>query len=327
MSEQDSEQPSSDSTVTVIIAFVANLAVAIAKTIAAVITGSAALVAEAAHSWADTGNEVFLLVAERRGAKPADADHPLGHGREAYVWSMFAAFGLFSVGSAVSIWHGIQSLSAGESETSYLVGYIVLGVSALFEGFSFIQSVRQAHGRAVKLRRHTVDYVMNGSNPTLRAVFAEDAAALIGIAIAFFAMLGHQITGIAVFDAIGSILVGVLLGIVAIVLMDRNRRFLVGETVSPAVRDDLLESMLENPSIASVSYLHIEFVGAGRVYVVAAIDLTGDDRESALALRLREAEVELEKLPMIQEVVLTPSAPGRRPLEVGSRDQGPERLS
>jgi cation diffusion facilitator family transporter len=331
MSEQKSgetsEQASSDSTVTVIIAFVANLAVAIAKTIAAVITGSAALVAEAAHSWADTGNEIFLLIAERRGAKPADAKHPLGHGREAYVWSMFAAFGLFSVGAAVSIWHGIQSLSAGESETSYLVGYIVLGVSALFEGFSFIQSVRQARGRAVKLRRHTVDYVMNGSNPTLRAVFAEDAAALIGIAIAFLAMLLHQITGIAAFDAIGSILVGVLLGIVAIVLMDRNRRFLVGETVSPAVRDDLLEAMLENPSIASVSYLHIEFVGAGRVYVVAAIDLTGDDRESALALRLREAEVELEKLPMIQEVVLTPSAPGRKPLEVGSADTGPERLS
>ncbi|WP_413332128.1 cation diffusion facilitator family transporter [Brevibacterium sp. GP-SGM9] len=323
----ESTDSGGDSLLTVIIAFVANLLVAIAKTVAAVLTGSAAMVAEAAHSWADTGNEIFLIIAERRGGKPADAEHPLGHGREAYVWSMFAAFGLFSVGSAVSIWHGIQSLTADESETSYLVGYIVLGVSALFEGFSFIQSVRQARGRALVLRRHTVDYVMNGSNPTLRAVFAEDAAALIGIAIALLAMALHQITGIAAFDAIGSILVGVLLGIVAVVLMDRNRRFLVGETVSPAVRDDLLASMLENPAIASVSYLHIEFVGAGRVYVVAAVDLTGDDRESALAVRLREAEVELERLRMIQEVVLTPSAPGREPLKVGSTDTGPEQLS
>lgn len=323
----DAGNSGSGSMVTVIIAFVANLAVAIAKTIASVLTGSAAMVAEAAHSWADTGNEIFLIIAERRGAKPADAGHPLGHGREAYVWSMFAAFGLFSVGAAVSIWHGIQSLFAGESETSYTVGYIVLGVSALFEGFSFLQSVRQARGKATVLRQPTLRYVMNGSNPTLRAVFAEDAAALIGIAIAFVAMLAHQLTGIAAFDAIGSILVGVLLGIVAIVLIDRNRRFLVGETVTPEIRNEFLTSMLDIPAISSVSYLHIEFVGPGLVFLVAAVDLTGDDRESALAVRLRAAEVEVEKLPIVQEVVLTPSAPGRTPLEVGSADTGPERLT
>lgn len=317
----ESTEPSKktgDSTVTVIIAFCANLAVAIAKTIAAVITGSASLVAESAHSWADTGNQIFLLIAERKSAKPADVKHPVGHGREAYVWSMFAAFGLFSVGSAVSIWHGISSLFAGEAESSYTVGYIVLGLSFLFEGTSFIQSVRQGRSRATKLNRRTVDYVMNGPNPTLRAVFAEDASALIGIAIAFAAMLAHQLTGIAAFDSIGSILVGVLLGIVAIVLIDRNRRFLVGETVTQSVRDDFLKSMLEVPAIDSVSYLHIEYVGPGSVYLVAAVDLTGDDPESELADRLRRTEVEIEKHSSVQEVVLTPSAPGQAKLEVGA---------
>lgn len=312
---------SKGSALTVIIAFCANLAVAIAKTVAAVLTGSAALVAEAAHSWADTGNEIFLLIAERRGAKPADAKHPLGHGREAYVWSMFAAFGLFSVGSAVSIWHGIQSLFAGESETTYLVGYIVLGISFVLEGISFVQSARQARKDAKPTRRHTVEYVMNGSNPTLRAVFAEDAAALIGIVIAALAMMLHQITGIAAFDAIGSILVGVLLGIVAIVLIDRNRRFLVGETVTSDTRDAILTSMLKNPEISSVSYLHIEFVGAGLVYLVAAVDLTGDDSESRLAVRLREVEVQLEELEVVQEVVLTPSSPEQKKLEVGESSE------
>ncbi|MDN6746148.1 MAG: cation transporter, partial [Brevibacterium sp.] len=156
-------------------------------------------------------------------------------------------------------------------------------------------------------------------NPTLRAVFAEDASALIGIIIAFAALLAHQLTGIAAFDSIGSILVGVLLGVVAIVLIDRNRRFLVGETVTPTIRDDFLESMLEIPAIASVSYLHVEYVGSGSVYLVAAVDLTRDDPESQLAVRLRRAEVEIEKLSSVQEVVLTPSAPGQETLEVGAQ--------
>lgn len=320
MSDDSNEKKDNGgSMLTVIIAFCANLAVAIAKTVAAVLTGSASLVAESAHSWADTGNQIFLLIAERRGKKPADAKHPTGHGREAYVWSMFAAFGLFSVGSAVSIWHGISSLFAEEAESSYLVGYIVLGVSFLFEGTSFIQSLRQGRARADKLDRNTVEYVMNGPNPTLRAVFAEDASALIGIVIAFAAMLAHQLTGIAAFDAIGSILVGILLGIVAIVLIDRNRRFLVGETVTPEIRDDFLTAMLEVPSIDSVSYLHIEYVGPGSVYLVAAVDLTGDDRESQLADRLRRTEVEIEKLEAVQEVVLTPSAQGQEKLEIGKQ--------
>lgn len=306
----ESVENPSGSWLTVVVAFLANLAVAIAKTVAAVLTGSASLVAEAAHSWADTGNEVFLIVAERRAARPVDARHPYGYGREAYVWSLFAAFGLFSVGSAVSIWHGVQSLFSEEADSSYLVGYIVLGLSALLEGVSFAQSIRQARGKARTLRRRTVDYVMRGSNPTLRAVFAEDAAALIGIAIAFVAMALHQITGIAAFDAAGSILVGILLGVVAIILIDRNRRYLVGEAVTPSVRDDVLRRLLEHPGIDRVSYLHIEFVGAGRVFLVAAVDLSGDDREGRLALRLRAIERDVERISIVQEVVLTPATPG-----------------
>ncbi|WP_296195362.1 cation diffusion facilitator family transporter [uncultured Microbacterium sp.] len=306
-----------ESWVTVVIAFIANLAVAIAKTVAAVLTGSAAMVAEAAHSWADAGNEIFLLVAERRSSRTADPSHPTGYGREAYVWSMFAAFGLFAVGAAVSIWHGIQSLFEPEVEGDYLVAYIVLALSAVFEGFSFVQSIRQARGRARALKRGTLDYVSHGSNSTLRAVFFEDAAALIGLAIAAAALALHQITGIAAFDAAGSILVGVLLAVVAIVLIDRNRRYLVGESVTPAMRDQVLGSLIAHRAIDRVTYLHIEFVGAGRVYVVAAVDLTGDDREGVLAVRLRELERDIEQNPLVEEVVLTPAAPGEPALHPG----------
>src|SRR6195952_5722220 len=119
---------------TVVVAFVANALVALAKSVAAVLTGSASMVAEAAHSWADTGNEVFLFVADKRSKRRPDQTHPLGYGREAYVWSMFAAVGLFVAGAVVSITHGVQELGAKEGESSFTVAYVVLAISFVLEG-------------------------------------------------------------------------------------------------------------------------------------------------------------------------------------------------
>jgi DNA-binding CsgD family transcriptional regulator len=119
----------SESLTTVLVAFGANILIAVAKSVAAAVTGSASLVAEAAHSWADAGNEVFLLIANRRSRRPADAAHPLGHGREAYVWSLFAALGLFAAGAGVSVTHGIQELIHPEPASHFAVGYVVLAVS------------------------------------------------------------------------------------------------------------------------------------------------------------------------------------------------------
>ena len=137
---------------TVWVAFGANFLVGVAKSIAAVVTGSASMLAEAAHSWADTGNEVFLLVANRRSYRPPDRAHPLGHGREAYVWSLLAALGLFVAGAAVSVTHGIQELIKPEPATDFVVGYVVLALSFVLEGISFLRSVRQARpdGRIVR---------------------------------------------------------------------------------------------------------------------------------------------------------------------------------
>src|SRR5215203_1248885 len=133
---------------TVLVAFGANLLVAVAKSIAALVTGSASMLAEAAHSWADTGNEVFLLIAFRRSRRPPDRAHPLGHGREAYVWSLLAALGLFVAGAAVSVTHGVRELSHPAPATDYVVGYVVLAVSFLLEGISFLCSARQGRRTA-----------------------------------------------------------------------------------------------------------------------------------------------------------------------------------
>ncbi|HET8874294.1 MAG TPA: cation diffusion facilitator family transporter [Gaiellaceae bacterium] len=299
----------SASLTTVLIAFAANFFVAVAKTAAAIVTGSASMLAEAAHSWADTGNEVFLLIAQRRSRRPPDRAHPLGYGREAYVWSLLAALGLFVAGAAVSVTHGVQELLHPAPATDFLVGYIVLAVSFLLEGISFLRSVRQARRTAELMERDLIGAVMGTSDPTLRAVFAEDAAALIGLAIAAVGLGAHQVTGSSTPDAVGSILVGVLLAAVATFLIDRNREFLIGEEPDPRVRKATIQALLAQPEVARVTYLRLEFVGPRFVSVIGDVDLTGDDTESDVAVRLRALEAKMDASPAVAGTVLSLSAP------------------
>ncbi|CAN5287814.1 cation transporter [soil metagenome] len=289
----------------VVIAFIANILVALAKSAAALLTGSASLLAEAAHSWADAGNEIFLLVAERRSSRMKDSGHPLGYGREAYFWSLFAAFGLFIVGAVLSIANGVSALIHPEPAENFVIGYIVLAVSFVLEGVSLSQSIVQARKAAGGLRRRTLSYVVNGSDPTLRAVVAEDSAALVGLAIAALGLALHQITGSSAYDAIGSILIGVLLGFVAAVLIDRNRRFLIGAEPPERSRIEAGRALLEQDEIERVTYLHLEFVGPGRLYLVAAVDLAGDRPEDEVARRLRRIEQQIETIEFIDTAVLT----------------------
>lgn len=299
-----------ESTRTVVIAFGANLLVATAKSVAAAISGSASMVAESAHSWADTGNQVFLLVANRRSARPADRTRPMGYGREAYVWSLLAAVGLFVMGAAVSIWHGVTELlrEPGGHE-NYLVAYVVLGIAFVLEGTSWLQAVRQLRGEAAEFDRDLLEYALDTSDPTTRAVFAEDSAALIGLVIALAGIGLHQLTGIAAFDAIGSILVGVLLGVVAVILIDRNRRFLTGESGSPALHDAAVKTLEQLPDVEKVRFLRLEFIGPKQIFLVASVDLVGDDTESHVARRLRAAERQLERNPYIADALLTVADP------------------
>jgi cation diffusion facilitator family transporter len=293
----------------VLVAFGVNILIAVAKTAAALITGSASLVAEAAHSWADSGNEVFLLIANRRSRRPPDRAHPFGHGREAYVWSLFAAVGLFVAGAAVSVTRGVQELLHPQPAENFVIGYIVLAVSFVLEAISFRQSVRQAKPEAESLQRDLIEHVLATSDPTLRAVFAEDSAALTGLVIATAGLGLHQLTGSPVPDALGSILVGALLAVVAIVLINRNRRFLVGQEADPRVRSAAIQALLAEPEVARVTYLWLEIVGPRMVLVVGDVDLTGDDTESHLAVRLRALEAKISSSPAVTAAVLSLSAP------------------
>jgi cation diffusion facilitator family transporter len=300
-----------ESTLTVLVAFGANLAIAVAKTAAAVTSGSASMLAEAAHSWSDTGNEVFLLIANRRSSRPADRRRPLGYGREAYVWSLLAAVGLFVVGASVSIWHGVSELIGGEQAEGrdYALAYAVLAISFVLEGISFFQALRQLRAEANRLDRDLLTHAVETSDPTVRAVFAEDAAALIGIVIAVTGIGLHELTGVAAWDAVGSILVGVLLGVVAVLLIDRNRRFLTGEPGSADLQAAAMARLQQLPDVAAVRYLRMEFIGPKQLFLVASVDLIGDDVESSVARRLRRLEREVETFPYVVDAVLTVSEP------------------
>jgi cation diffusion facilitator family transporter len=306
----------SESLKTVLVAFGANIAVAAAKSVAAVVTGSASILAEAAHSWADAGNGVFLLIASRRSGRPPDLAHPFGHGREAYVWSLFAALGLFVAGAAVSVTHGIQELISPEPASHFAVGYVVLAVSFVLEGISFLQSVRQARPEAQSMQRDLIEHVLATSDPALRAVFAEDSAALAGLLIAAAGLAAHQLTGSSIPDAAGSILVGALLAVIAIILINLNRRFLIGQEADPRVRAATIAALLDAPEVARVTYLRLEIVGPRMVSVIGDVDLTGDDTESHLAVRLRALEARISASPAVAGAVLSLSAPDEPTLAV-----------
>jgi cation diffusion facilitator family transporter len=302
---------SGDSTTTVLVAFAANAGIAVAKTVVALFTGSASMLAESAHSWADTGNEVLLFIADRRGKREADDSHPFGYGREAYVWSMFAALGLFTAGAVVSVWNGVSKLleSGAAEDTSYLWAYVVLAVSAVLEGTSFAQAYRQTRNEARRLDRSVVGHALATSDPTLRAVFAEDSAALAGLALAGLGILLHQVTGEAAYDAVGSILVGVLLGVVAVILIRQNIRFLSGQESDARLRDSALQLVKGLPEVDRVAYMRLEFVGPRQVLLVGAVDLHGELPESSVAYTLRRLEEQIEQDRMVADAVLTLATP------------------
>jgi cation diffusion facilitator family transporter len=299
-----------ESTRTVLMALGANAGVAVAKTAAGALSGSASMIAEAAHSWADTGNEVFLLIADQRSKRPPDARHPLGYGREAYMWSLLAAVGLFVAGAVVSVWHGVTDIIHGSSSLGgYHVAYLVLTIAFVMEAMSLRQVVHQLRGEAEVYNRDLLEHAMVTSDPTARAVFAEDSAAVIGIALAFGGIGLHQLTGNALWDSVASILIGILLGVIAVILIDRNRRFIAGEAGSSELREAMVARIESLPDVAAVRFVRLMYVGPRRLFLVASVDLAGDAPESHVAKKLRRLERELVSDPHIVDAVVTIADP------------------
>jgi cation diffusion facilitator family transporter len=261
---------------TVLTAVVANLLLAVAKGVAALFTGSAALWAECAHSVADTGNEVLLFVGLRRSTKEKDPEHPLGYGRERFLWGFLASLGIFLIGGVLSIGEGVNSLLNPEPLTTPWVGIVVLTLAAVFEGYSWFVARRQLHSDARRTRRSVIEHLNRSSDPSATTVYLEDSAALIGVALALAALLLHLITGSAVWDAAASILIGMLLIAVAIALANRSKELLVDESAPDDVVDPIREVLRRPDWVAEVRAVDAIFVGPSRLLVIAELAVTPD---------------------------------------------------
>ncbi|MFE1911706.1 cation diffusion facilitator family transporter [Streptomyces anandii] len=281
-----SHAPDSKTRVTVLVALAANLVIAVAKAVGGLIAHSPALLSEAAHSVADSFNEVFLLAALRRSRRPADRRHPFGYGKERFFWSLLAAVGIFVMGGCFSFFQGVEALRSHEQEklSGYVIGLIVLGVALLAEGLSLLRAlhqVRRQGGAKGGLR-----------DPALRTVVAEDGTAVLGVTLAIIGMALHMVTRQVVWEASASLAIGALLVYVAFRLGRDARDQLIGEAADPELSGRIRSLLQAQPEIDSVEALFTMKMGLDSVLVAARIDLApglDSERVEQVAVRIKRS--------------------------------------
>ncbi|MFJ6753108.1 cation diffusion facilitator family transporter [Streptomyces sp. NPDC091266] len=263
--------------VTIVVALGANLVIALAKALGGLFAGSPALLSEAAHSVADSLNELFLLASLKRSTRPADARHPFGYGKERYFWSLLAAVGIFVMGGCFSFFQGIEAMRSDSSEThtGYLVGLAVLAVALIAEGSSLVRALLQVRGQARAAGRSMRGAIRAGDDPALRTVLAEDSTACFGVLVAMAGMGLHMITGKVAYEAWASLVIGALLVFVAYQLAKESRGQLIGEAADPALRQAIQEFLDEQPEVDTVTGLLSMRMGTQSTLVAARIDLVG----------------------------------------------------
>jgi len=301
-----------ESTRTVVVSLGAGLGVALAKLGAAIFTGSTALAAEAAHSLADTSNDLSLFVGQRRSNRPPDDQHPLGYGREAYFWALIAAFGVFVAGALFSLREGIDELIHPTVTKSFTVAYVVLAISTVFDLVSIRQSAGQMARRARRYQREFLEESRVTSEPSLRAVFVEDAVSIGGDLMAFVALALNQVTGSSIPQGVAAVLIALVMIRISLRLISRSHDFLVGawseaaggpqgqdvagftQPFRPAEEEQVRAFILGSPGVAGIRQLLLTFVGPGKVWIVARIDIEDHLRGDQVKSLVRGIESRLK---------------------------------
>jgi len=303
---------SSESKKTVLVAAGANLVIALAKFVAGAISGSAAILAEGAHSVADTTNQVFLLVSLRMGQRKPDEEHPFGYGKERFFWAFVAAMGIFILGAGFSFLQGITGLISGgeESTTGYIAAYVVLVIAAVAEGISWIRAYRQTKAEAREQDMGVREFVHETKDPTVKTVLMEDSGALIGIVIAFLGVGLAQLTGVHAFDPIASILIGVLLTVIAIRLARNTKGLLLGEAAREEDREAIKDAIAGHDGIDGVLELLTMALGPESLLVAARVDLADGMSPDDVERLADEAERSVRKaVPSVTYFFLDPTPP------------------
>ncbi|HEX7269335.1 MAG TPA: cation diffusion facilitator family transporter, partial [Streptosporangiaceae bacterium] len=260
---------------TVIVAGAANVFVGVIKLAAGLLTGSSAMLAEAAHSAADTLNQAFLLTSVRRGQRAADPSHPFGYGQERYFWSLLAAFGIFVAGGGFSIFEGILALGH-EGGGDLLIAYIALALAGVAEGTSLVRAYSQMRSEARSSHTELVEHVQRSPDTTVKAALFEDTAAVIGLVLAAAGLALSQLTGSPVWDAAASMAIGALLIVVAVRLGLDSRELLIGRAAGPAEQQIIRAEIEETPGVDALIELLTMHLGPDDLLVAARVDFSGD---------------------------------------------------
>lgn len=304
----DAGKPDGESTLTVLVALSANAGIGVLKLVAGFLTGSAAMFAEAAHSVADTATEGLLLTALRRSDRAPDRQHPFGYGKERFFWSLIAAVSIFVSGAVFAAYEGIRTMLDQEQEqTLAWVAYAVLGVSFVLEGISWLQAVRQVRQEARRDDVPPAQWLRTTDDPTVKTVFFEDSAALVGLLLAFAGVGLHQLTGSALWDGLASLLIAALLTGVAYILGRTNTGLLVGRQADLRTVYRLRDALAERPEVEQVVDLLTMMIGTDQILLCARLDF--DDALDAAGLERTCAAIDADlrdRFPDLQDVFLEP---------------------
>jgi cation diffusion facilitator family transporter len=306
--KKDEEKAGGESTLTVLVAMGANAGIGVLKLVAGYFTGSAAMFAEAAHSFADTATEVLLLTALKRSDRKPDREHPFGYGKERFFWALIAAVSIFVSGAVFAAFEGIRTiLGEGQEQTLAWVAYAVLGVSFVLEGTSWLQAARQLRSEARKDDTTPLRWLRTTDDPTVKTVFFEDSAALIGLLLAFGGVGLHQLTGSAFWDGLASVLIAVLLTGVAYILGTANKGLLIGRQADRRTVFALRDALAGRPEVEQVVDLLTMTVGTDQILLCVRLDF--DDALDAASLERACAAIDAdmrERFPDLQDIFVEP---------------------
>jgi cation diffusion facilitator family transporter len=290
-------------------ALAGNLAIAVTKFAAAFFTGSSAMLSEGVHSLVDTGNGGLLLYGMHRAARPADRTHPLGHGRELYFWSFIVALLVFALGAGVSLYEGIVHIMAQEPVANVKVNYIVLGLSFLFEGSSWMVALKEF--RQQKGKQGWLQAVQSSKDPSVYTVLFEDSAALLGLIVAFAGILAAELLEMPELDGAASIGIGLILGATAIFLARESKGLLIGEPASLEVQEKVLAIAQQDPAVQRAN--GVLTVHMGPQEIVAGLSIEFEDHLTAPEIEACVERIEArlkQEMPEITRLFVKPQTTG-----------------
>jgi len=296
---------------TVLIAGAANVIVAILKLAAGLIAGSSAMLAESAHSVADTLNQGLLLTSLRLGGRPADKRHPFGYGQDRYFWSLLSAFGIFIAGAGFSVFEGVLALRRPGGEGSPLLAYAVLAASFVAEGTSLLRAVRQSLAQARSRNTDLASHMRDSPDTTVKTALFEDSAAIVGLVLALAGLILRQLTGSPIWDGAASMAIGALLVVVALRLGLDSRELLIGRSADDAQQRLIREEIESVPGVDSLLELLTMHLGPDHLIIGARVDFSEDISADEAEKLADQIDARLaEHLPVVPHVFLDPT---RRP--------------